>query len=67
MEKDISSEQYTVLKPKLRPNTRKPTSSSARLMPSTSWPVEMSGSSALRITEMPLTPPVEKLLGNLKK
>ena len=53
--------------PNDRPNTQKPTIRSVTLMMSTSVPVDIPGINAPRITEIPDTPPVEKLLGNLKK
>ena len=67
--KDRSMEQYTVLKANSFPIKTKPTPSSSVLMMSMKMlGVKISEGIILpRISERPLTPPVEKLLGNLKK
>ena len=69
MASDSSMEQYTVLKAKLRPRKMKPTASSSMLMMSmnTLGVKNCEGMTRPRISDRPLTPPVEKLFGNLKK
>ena len=57
---------YTVLTPKLRPMNTKPTTSSAMLMAKL-YDAALQGRMRLSTMDMPVTPPKEKLLGNLKK
>ena len=64
---DISRLTYTVLPPKPLPNTAKPSTSSATLMNMTKSPREIVGKYLASTTAIPVTPPVEKLFGNLKK
>ena len=56
-----------VQKPKPLLKKRKPTIRSPTLMTDISVAEDMPGTSLLRMMAMPLTPPVLKLLGNLKK
>ena len=67
--RDSTTEQYTVLNAKLRPRKMNPTTSSAMLMMNTKALGVSTGEGKTRprISERPLTPPVEKLFGNLKK
>ena len=59
--------QYAVIKPKPRPKNRKPIKSRIRLIAHIETAGERNGTSLPSRMEIPLTPPVEKLFGNLKK
>ena len=61
---EYSMLQYAVIRPKPRPKNRKPTSSKIRLIAHIVTAGERNRPSKI---EIPLTPPVEKLFGNLKK
>ena len=61
---DISTLTYTVRMPKLFPRKINPTTSSAILMINVIFP-GVAGITALRTTAIPVTPPNEKLFGNL--
>ena len=63
--REVSRLQYTVRSPKETPRKAKPTTRSAQLNTITSVPGVTKGSRRPRMMERPLTPPVEKLLGNL--
>ena len=60
-------EQYTVFTPKLLSRNRKPSTRKARLIREAKVEGLTAGTTALRITARPVTPPVLKWLGNLKK
>ncbi len=67
IENDRRRLEYTVFIPNDLPINKKPTKSSAMFIIRTYVPAEMFGDIAPSITDIPLTPPVEKLFGNLKK
>ena len=62
-----SREQYTVRTPKPRLSTMKPSSRNSRLMTDAKVDELTAGKMDESTTAMPVTPPVEKWLGNLKK
>ena len=62
-----SSEQYTVRMPKPRLSTTKPRIRNAMLITDARVADDAPGISEESTTAMPVTPPVEKWLGNLKK
>ena len=63
---DIRTLIYTVFTPKPFPRNRNPSTSSAMLMIKLYVPAD-SGETALSTTARPVTPPKEKLFGNLKR
>ena len=62
-----STVQYTVRTPKLLSRATKPRIRKAMLMTEAKVDALTAGITALRITASPVTPPVLKELGNLKK
>ena len=61
------TEQYTVRTPKLLSNATNPRTRKAMLMVEAKVDELTAGNTALRMTARPVTPPVLKWLGNLKK
>ena len=59
--------QYTVFKPKRRSSSKKPSIREMALMIRLKVPGDQLELSCPKIMDMPLTPPKEKWLGNLKK